>query len=457
MTIAFTEALDATGARAFDAPATPLSFTVSTDTRALAPGACFIALRGERFDGHAYVKDAVAAGACAVVIDDERTRVAGVPTLVVADTKRAYMQLAGAARARFHGRVAAITGSTGKTTTKAFLAQLLALRFGDRVLATPANENNEIGVSKLLLAAGGAHDVLVIEMGARREGEIAELAAIARPDVGILTNIGEAHLEIMGSRERLAQTKWGLFATGADAVLNADDEQSAARAETLAQPPAWFAAGDGMPQRCAHAQRSVVVNDDRVVVSWNGVRSERSIDVQLPGRHNRANLAAAIAGAVACGVDLDTIVAEIPTLRLPSGRFERIVIDGRPRIVFDAYNANYSGMLAALDAFAQEPGACHIAVLSGMAELGPQSGQFHRNVGEHAARCADVVLAGGDFADDLAAGARSAGLSSERIVRFATNLDAARWLDRNTHAADVVLLKGSRKYRLEEIVERLRG
>ncbi len=216
---------------------------MSTDTRTIQPGDTFLALRGERFDGHDFAAEAVRLGAAMLVLECMEARVDGTATMLVAQTKCAYMALAGAARGLFTGRVAAITGSTGKTTTKEFLAQLLATQYGTRVLSTPKNENNEIGVSKLLLeAANDAHDALVIEMGARQYGDVAVLVEIARPHVGILTNVGDAHLEIMGTRERLEETKWAIFSFGARAVLNAADAVSRRRAATLAHAPAWFVA-----------------------------------------------------------------------------------------------------------------------------------------------------------------------------------------------------------------------
>ena len=161
-------------------------------------------------------------GAAMVVIDEPQARVEGTPAMLVERTNDAYMALAGAARSLFTGRVIAITGSAGKTTTKVLLKQLLATRYGDRVLAAPANENNEVGVSRLLLnLSNERHDVAVVEMGARHAGDIAQLVAIARPEIGVLTNVGEAHLEIMGSRRELEDTKWAIFGLGARAVINA--------------------------------------------------------------------------------------------------------------------------------------------------------------------------------------------------------------------------------------------
>ncbi|MGH8165002.1 MAG: Mur ligase family protein, partial [Rhodanobacteraceae bacterium] len=238
-------AIRATGGEIHNPERCPRSQRVTTDTRTLRAGDTFLALRGERFDGHVYVRDAVRSGAAAIVIDEPQALVDDVPALLVEDTKRAYLSLAHAARGLFRGRVVAITGSAGKTTTKHVLAQLLGVTFGvPRVLVSPANENNEIGVSKLMLRADDSYEVIVVEMGARHEGEIAELVGVADPHVGVLTNIGEAHLETFGSHEALARTKWGLFAQGAQAVLNAEDAATAERAESLDVPPRWFGTGE---------------------------------------------------------------------------------------------------------------------------------------------------------------------------------------------------------------------
>ena len=454
--IPFAAAVEATGAEVLGGADAPEWLRVTTDTRTIARGDAFLALRGERFDGHDYTHKAAALGAAALVVEERAAAVDGIATLLVADTLRAYLALARVARDRYAGRVVAITGSAGKTTTKELLAQLLAAAFGDRVAASPANENNEIGVSKFLLAnANDAHDALVVEMGARHYDDIAPLVAAARPDTGILTNVGEAHVEIMGSRERLAHTKWGLFSGGARAVLNARDEVSLARAPSLREAPHWFAATDddristgGKTTLLVGATRLIAIDGDRSV--------ERAVDARLPGAHNRANLVAAIAAARELGVPLDTIVATVPHVTLPKGRYEAIDLPGRPRLIYDAYNANLSGMLAALDAFAQEAGERRIAVLASMAELGDEAPAMHERVGERAACAVDLLLVGGKYADELARGAVAGGLSSERIVRFASNDEAARWIDASGRPGDVVLLKGSRVYALEEIVERLR-
>jgi UDP-N-acetylmuramoyl-tripeptide--D-alanyl-D-alanine ligase len=450
-------AVAATKATLLAGDAAPATLRVSTDTRTIEPGDTFLALRGERFDGHAFVDEAVRRNAAMLVLERPETRPPNVATMLVADSKTAYMALAGVARDLYSGKVAAITGSAGKTTTKALLAQLLAERYGNRVASTQENENNEIGVSKLLLnVSSDACDVLVVEMGARRYGDVAPLVEVARPDVGILTNVGEAHLEIMGSLERLEETKWALFARGASAVLNAGDAVSRRRARALATPPHWFGAEVSGIASYPGLQPLTVVAQRRVLHRSCGRTTELQADVRLAGLHNRVNLAGAIAGAMELGVPFDLLVASIPGLHLPPGRYDRIAAAGGMQLIYDAYNASASGMIAALDAFAAESASRRIAVLASMAELGDATKDLHERVGAHAAGRVDVLLVRGEYADELARGAQRAGLTQHQIVRISTNAQAARWLREHVHPDDVVLLKGSRKYKLEEIVEELR-
>jgi len=453
MTLSFDRAAEVTGAEVRGRERAPETLNVVTDTRSLNPGDTFLALRGERFDGHDFIGEALRKGAAAVVVDSLEAQSDGAAALIVHDTRRAYMDLASAARAQFNGRVVAITGSSGKTTTKDFLAQLLAAALGpSAVLASPGNENNEIGVSKLLLSIAPQQRMLVVEMGARHAGEIAELVAIASPHIGILTNVGDAHLEIFGSREKLAATKWGLFSEGAQAVLNARDEISRTRASTLDTPPLWF--GEGEP-----SLPGVWVRDDsKLVLNYCGASQTLPIRTPFPGAHNRANLAAAISGALLLGINAEQIASSVAGLRLPAGRYDNIELPAGPRLIYDAYNANASGTIATLTTFASENARRRIAVLSSMAELGADAPAIHERVGAHAAALnIDVLLVGGDYAASLAAGAVRAGLARERIVTFGENEEAAEWLRKNASDQDVVLLKGSRKYRMEQIVESLRA
>lgn len=453
-------AMSAISATLFDADDAPMMLRVSTDSRTIEPGDTFLALHGERFNGTEYVHEAVARGASMIIIDEPEARVAGVATMVVMRAAWAYLAMAGVARELFKGRVIGITGSAGKTTTKALLVQLLAARYGTRALAAPENENNEIGVSKLLLnASNDEHDVLVVEMGARKFGDIETLVTAARPEVGILTNIGDAHLEIFGSRQKLADTKWALFGRGARAVLNAGDAVSVERAHTLSQLPHWYLAKDEADQDVLPEGRlTALLGASRLIEITDADMDVMTIDARVPGAHNRANLAAALAGALELGVDLQAMLPLIPGLELPAGRFESLAMDGgRWRIIYDAYNANAGGTIAALDALADQNADRIIAVLGSMAELGEESVALHEQVGDRAAKRAHVVLVSGEFADALARGAQRGGMLPDAIVHVDGNAAAAQWLRENARGGDVVLLKGSRKYKLEEIVEDLQS
>ena len=444
------DAIAALGGTVVNREFLPATIAVSTDTRAIRPSETFLALRGERFDGHRFVAEAVAGGASALIVDDASALPPGAAGVVVDDTLAAYLALGGLARDRVRGPVVAITGSTGKTTTKAFAVRALEAA-GRPVTATPENENNEIGVAKFLLSLDdGDERVAIVEFGARKYRDLEPLVAAARPDVGVLTNIGEAHLEIMGSLERLADTKWGLFAGGAQAVLNLGDEVSLARAATLARAPMWSGID---AQRPPAGARGVIVRIDDVLAIAGGDVRALPLHVDVPGDHNRRNLAAALAAAWAAGVDPAAVAAAAPHFDLPHGRYERMQIAGGPTVIYDAYNASMSGALATLAAFARERvPARRIVVLGSMAELGADAPAMHQRVGAAAAASADIVLVGGAFADALAAGTQAMGLAPDALIVYQTNDDAIAWLREHARPDDTVLLKGSRMYRMEQIV-----
>ncbi|MHB8461620.1 MAG: glutamate ligase domain-containing protein, partial [Vulcanimicrobiaceae bacterium] len=292
-------------------------------------------------------------------------------------------------------------------------------------------------------------------MGARHPGDIARLVAVARPTVGILTNIGEAHLEIFGSRDELSATKWGLFSTGAQAILNAEDAESRARAGTLAKAPLWFAAVDTLDEIRVVGDCVAIVGADRLAIRTNEHWEHHHLAMPLSGRHHRANLAAALAAARHIGISTDLLISASADVELPAGRYQTLSIPSLPRIIYDAYNANPSSVRAALDTFAHEAGRRRIAVLASMAELGPESPRMHEEIGAYAATRVDELLVGGEFAEALARGAQNAGLSSEKIATFSSNGEAVALLRARATNEDVLLLKGSRRYKLEEIIERL--
>jgi UDP-N-acetylmuramoyl-tripeptide--D-alanyl-D-alanine ligase len=443
------DVIAALGGRVVNGDRLPATIAVSTDTRTTRPGETFLALRGERFDGHRFVAEAVERGASAVVVDDPAALPAGTAAILVEATLPAYLTLGGLARDRLRGPVIAVTGSTGKTTTKAFIEQALTAA-GRAATATPENENNEIGVAKFLLSlADGDERVAIVEMGARKYRDLEPLVRAARPGVAVLTNVGEAHLGVMESRERLADTKWDVFAEGAQPVLGLADDVSRTRAARLSQAPVWFGID---AERPPDGGRAVVVRLEDVLAIAGGEMRAAPLHVDLPGDYNRRNLAAALAAAWAVGTDPATVAAAAPRFALPHGRYERLGTAGGPAVIYDAYNASMSGALATLAAFARERATRRIAVLGSMAELGDDAPAMHERVGAAAAQAADVVLAGGAFADALAAGARRAGLAPAALVVYASNDEAIAWLRAHARPGDVVLLKGSRMYRMEQIV-----
>ncbi len=451
--IALDDAIRATGAQAYDVPPT-LALRIVTDTRAIVSGDTFLALRGERFDGHRFVAEAHARGAVAAIVADPAARVPGMATLVVSDTLVAYMALAAVARAAWDSPIVAITGSAGKTTTKALLAQLLECS-GVRVHATPENENNEIGVSKFFLGHDADGGTCVVEMGARHPGDIAKLVAIAKPAIGIVTNVGDAHIGEMGSFAAIEREKFSLLGGGARPIVNAQDPTARNRAHTLHEP--WWFATD--PALLPDGGYGVALHGSHDLFVRRGQDLRRyDVAVAIPGRHNRQNLAAAIAAALALGIADERVARELAAMRLPSGRFERIALPNGAALVYDAYNASPAGMRAALEAFADVPARRHIAVLASMRELGADAAAMHVDVGRAVAAAApDLLYVGGEFADDLARGARDAGYPADAIVAYRDNADAADRLATTLHEGDVALLKGSRYYAMEQIVAALVG
>jgi UDP-N-acetylmuramoyl-tripeptide--D-alanyl-D-alanine ligase len=428
----------------------PAMLLVQTDTRTLEPGATFLALRGERYDGHDYLAEAFARGAACAIVDDSANVPDGAAALVVDNTLRAYLALGKLARHNVRGPVVAISGSTGKTTTKQFLAELFA-GAGVACTATPENENNEVGVAKFLCGLDDADPrVAIVEMGARKYRDLDVLLDAAQPEIGVLTNIGEAHLEIMGSLERIAETKWSLAEHSRRAVLSLNDAASIARASSLATPPFWCGIDAERPPAGASA---VIVERDAVwLIDADGTTTTHRLSLRFPGDHNRRNLGAAFAAALLCGASADKLAVAASSLALPHGRYEVLALRDGVRLVFDAYNASLTGTLATLATFGHEEAVRRIAVLGGMAELGDDAPAMHEKVGEIAAKRAHVVLAGGRFATDTARGVEGEG---GVVVRYASNDDATGWLRANVKPGDAILLKGSRTYKMEEIARGL--
>lgn len=418
----------------------PSAAAVCTDTRRVVAGALFVALRGAHHDGHAFAADALRAGAAAVLVDHVPAGVDAARAFVVADTQRALGDLAAFTRRRWAGRVMAITGSNGKTTTKELLAAIVERAFPGRVLKTAGNENNLIGLPLTLLRLRGDEAVAVLELGMNAFGEIARMTEIAAPDVGLITNVGPAHLEGLGSIDGVARAKGELFAgmpaAGAIAV-NMDDPRVAAAAAAFPGRRIEFGAG-----RTVGAEAI----DDRGV---DGVAFTLAIGTQrgpvrlrAAGRHNVHNALAAAAAAHALGIDLDLIRAGLDAAEPPKMRMQVVRLANGVTLINDAYNANPASTEAALDAVGRLPGRA-IAALGEMRELGADSAALHARVGAHAAAAGVAwLLAVGPGADPIAEGARQAG--GMTVDRCADAAAAAAAIAAAWQPGDTVLVKGSR-------------
>ncbi|MCI3241939.1 UDP-N-acetylmuramoyl-tripeptide--D-alanyl-D-alanine ligase [Streptomyces spinosisporus] len=415
------------------------------DGRRAEPGGLFVALAGERADGHDYARQAGRAGASAVL----GSRPTPLPTVVVEDARAALQALAAHVVARLRDRltVVGLTGSQGKTGTKDQLAAVLSS--AAPTVATTGSLNNELGVPLTMLRADAATRFLVLEMGARHVGDIALLTGLVAPDVAVVLNVGQAHLGTFGSRAAIARAKGELvqgLAPGGTAVLNADDPRVVAMRSLTDGPVLTFG-------RAEHADVRVVdLTLDRYGrPSFTLRTADASAAVTLPhvGAHQALNASAAAAAGLAAGVPLDAAAAALATSSLSSWRLELRELPGGATLIDDSYNANPDSTRAALDALAAIEGKRRIAVLGPMLELGEGSEAEHRAVGEYAACRADVVVVVGEAARSIAVGA------GEGAVTLAGNDAAADWLRASVSAGDVVLVKGSRGAHLDKVAAAL--
>ncbi len=423
-----------------------IAMGISTDTRVLKPQEVFLALRGDRFDGHQFISTAIAQGAVAVIVDtmSDVSSESPVPQLVVTDTQGAYQAIARWWRQTLNIPIIAITGSVGKTTTKELIAAALEAQ-GMRVLKTQANYNNEIGVPKTLLELHDAHQFGVVEMGMRGRGQIALLAQIARPNVAVITNVGTAHIELLGSEQAIAEAKCELLAElepNGIAVLNYDNTrlmQTAARVWSGSTITFGLTGGD---------IHGTLLAGDRIEV--NGV----ALPLPLPGRHNALNFLAAIAVLEAFRLDWQALYQGF-RVDLPGGRAARWELPNDVLLLDETYNAGAESMKAALQLLKETPGKRHIAVLGTMKELGDYSVALHREVGSVVQNLQlDYLLT---LADPAEQAALLEGAGSTPSQAFTDAVSLLDWLESFLQPGDRVLFKASRSVALDQVVNALRG
>jgi UDP-N-acetylmuramoyl-tripeptide--D-alanyl-D-alanine ligase len=462
-----------------DAPVPAQTFSgVTIDSRRCLPGELFVALRGERQDGHDFIPEALTKGCGAVMASRERVPEAMIPKLgtrtyrwqgdawqcfgpadaraalvLVPDPLEGLQRFAARHRASFQPVVVGVTGSVGKSTTKEAIAAVLSQGF--RTLKSVASYNNEIGLPLTLLQLRPEHQAVVLEMGTYGPGEIRLLAEIARPQIGVVTNVSHSHLERMRTLERIAQAKSELPASlpaEGLAVLNGDEVLVRRMADVTPARVLLF----GTEPHChlkASDVRSLGLEGIAFTVEFEGER--RVLRCALLGRHSLYSALPAIAVGRSLGLSWQAIEAG---LQDPGARLRLLPVAG-PRgslLLDDTYNASPFSCRAALEFLAELPGR-HIAVLGDMLELGPYEEEGHRQVGHWAAGRVDALVLLGPRSRWIAEGAKAHGFPAERIYQASDHDDAARWLLARLQPGDVVLFKGSRAMEMERVITALCG
>jgi UDP-N-acetylmuramoyl-tripeptide--D-alanyl-D-alanine ligase len=425
----------------------------SIDSRTVAPGELFFAVKGERFDGHDFVAAAVERGAVAAVVS--RALVAtlsdaalAVPLLIAEDTLAALQALANHVRRQWGKRVVAVTGSAGKTTTKEAIAAALGAKFN--ILKSQGNLNNAFGLPLQLLRLEPENEFAVIEMGMNHLGEIAALARIAAPDWGVVTNVGTAHIENFEEGQAgIARAKLELVSSlpaSGVAFLNCSDPYVSQFGRSFQGRVVYFGVGP-----CADPQIMEAYEDvSGLHLRYRAGESEGSFTLHLLGEHNATNAIAGLAVALEAGVSADAAVAALETLTAGSKRGEVIQIAGAT-LLNDSYNSNPEALRSMIHTLAARPGRRRILIAGEMLELGQHGPALHAECGKAAAEAhLDLVVGVSGNAENLATAACAGGVAS----LFLPDADAAgQWLIHNVQAGDVVLVKGSRGVRLERAIE----
>ena len=435
---------------------------VSTDTRTIKPGNLFVALKGARFDGHDYLAEAAEKGAAALLISNPAKPLPeNINVIVVKDTMTALQDLAAWYLKLFSVTVVAITGSTGKTTTKDMISSVLSRKFN--VLKTQGNFNNEIGLPLTLFNLESNHHVAVLEMGMSGFGEIRRLAAVAPPRVAVITNIGVSHIEKLGSRENIWKAKSEIlegFDENCTAILNDDNDilHMAATQMFLEKVPykvLRFGTGSDADYRAhdiqLHGEKGISYN-----LSVDGITFP--VRVNVPGKHNVYNSLAAAAVGRMFGMDIKDIQAGLLDFVSSSMRLNIFSIQGNIKIIDDAYNASPDSVNAALNVLKEMDGTRKIAILGDMLELGEYAPSAHRQVGKTVAECGvHLLITKGRNSSLIGEGALKAGMDERNVIHFDENPGVIRWLSSNLRKGDRILVKGSRGMHIEEIVSYLKN
>lgn len=448
------EILAATGGRVVkEGPVEEFS-GVCLDSRLVRPGDIFLPIVGERHDAHAFLPEVAAKGAACMIVEEKRAGVLpeGLTVIAVPDTTLALGRLAAHHRLRMSARILCLTGTNGKTTTKEMLFLIFSAVFN--TLKTKGNFNNHIGLPLTLLDLGPEHAWALVEAGMNHPGEIAYLAKIARPDIGLVNNVGPGHLEGVGSVEGVALAKKELL-DGMDsgiAVLNADDPWVSAMAKGFKGQVVFFGLGEKADVRAT----DLALTENGQTFSLRFPGSSVSVNLRAFGRHMVENAAAAAAAGYAAGIDPKIIAEALGRFEPVAGRLAPKQLENGICLLDDTYNANPSSMAAALETLVSiKRDGRAVAILGDMFELGADSGKEHQKLGRLAARLGvDLLFAAGENSGRVEAGAIEAGMAQDRIMA-ADRESIAIAASAAIRPKDRVLVKGSRGMAMENVVERL--
>ncbi len=431
--------------------------SISTDSRTASVGSLFIPLRGERFDGHEFIHDAVRKRRIGAFLTEKSIGYVDeseVAVIKVPDTLKALHKLATYNRKRLDIPVIAITGSTGKTTTKDMVYSVLCTKYN--TLATEGNLNNEIGLPLTLLRLNNSHEIAVVELGMNALGEIHALANISLPDVAIITNIGVSHIGKLKSRDNIFKAKMEIFDYFHDnciAILNGDDPYLR-KVEDDFRFPILYIGTENSYLRAYDIEENH--NDGISYYVDTGGTSHR-IELSIPGVHNVYNSMFAIAVGLLYEVDMEDIKQALHSFKPGGARLNIFNTDEGIKVIDDVYNANPASVEASLSVLGAMESRRKVAVLGEMLELGSYSKNAHTEIGRLAVQeGVEILVTLGDDARYMAVGAYEAGLDNSNIKSFSCNKDVIQYLDTIVSAGDTILVKGSRGMQMEDIVDYLR-
>ncbi|HQP91627.1 MAG TPA: UDP-N-acetylmuramoyl-tripeptide--D-alanyl-D-alanine ligase [Candidatus Omnitrophota bacterium] len=424
------------------------------DTRTLIQNCIYVAIIGKKFDGHDFIEESINKGAKVIIYSNQekiKTFKKNVAYLKVKDTVRALGDLALFHRRRFDIPIIAVTGSSGKTTTKEMIAGVLSARYN--VHKNKGTQNNLIGVPLTLLEIHSRHDVCVLEMGTNKSGEIAELSRIAEPNVGVITNIGPAHLEFLGDLKGVYKEKIELIKRLAHpgiAILNKGDIYLSKLSKVRSKPLFFY----GINQDCEFKATEITYKNQSIAFIFNGTHD---LEIRHCALHNVSNALAAISCGILFGLEMNDIKQKIEAFDSPDMRLKEIKL--KTCVVFDdSYNSNPQSLKQAIDVLCRQSSATRrILVMGDMLELGKKSEEFHAYFGTYVSKkSVDMLITMGQFSRSASESAKKGGMNTASIFHFNDCASVLEFLHNNIKEGDVVLVKGSRSMQMEKIVAALK-